>query len=279
MSRPFRLSPLLAWALMFTLGLSFWAAAPAQTATATTLPSSTVAELSAFELNPKPHATACIPNPKRDLVGSLIADNRAKITNRSRACTYEVGLAAYSKFDNIIDRHQLFDASTAKVRPGQTIALRVKLPSCAAQVNLFYGPVLRSLKGQRYGERLLAARHLGSTNFCVPNATATPTKTSGQNCTYTIGYWKNHQAAWPVASLTIGGITYTQAQLLNILNTPPGGDATYILAHQLIAAKLNVAQGANGSAVASTIATSDTCARAPAWQCTGRASTFGRHWL
>jgi hypothetical protein len=37
---------------------------------------------------------------------------------------------------------------------------------------------------------------------------------------------------------------YTKMQLLMILKTPPsGGDASLILAHQLIAAKLNIATG------------------------------------
>jgi hypothetical protein len=42
----------------------------------------------------------------------------------------------------------------------------------------------------------------------------------------------------------IGGLTYSKADLLTILATPPsGGDASLILAHQLIAAKLNEATG------------------------------------
>lgn len=64
-------------------------------------------------------------------------------------------------------------------------------------------------------------------------------------CHYTPGYWKNHPEAWPVTSLTLGAITYDQAQLLAILNTPVRGDATIILAYHLIAAKLNVANGAD----------------------------------
>ena len=39
--------------------------------------------------------------------------------------------------------------------------------------------------------------------------------------------------------------------------TAPRGDATYILIHQLIAAKLNVASGADSSAIASTITAAD----------------------
>ncbi len=77
------------------------------------------------------------------------------------------------------------------------------------------------------------------------------------NCTYTQGYWKNHRDVWPVSSLILGGITYTQSELLDIFKTPPKGDATYILAHQLIAAKLNIVQGSADSAVSLTIADAD----------------------
>jgi hypothetical protein len=67
-----------------------------------------------------------------------------------------------------------------------------------------------------------------------------------QDCTFTFGYWKNHPDAWPVTSLTLGTVNYTQADLLSILGTPSGGNGLLILAHQLIAAKLNIAQGASG---------------------------------
>jgi hypothetical protein len=67
-------------------------------------------------------------------------------------------------------------------------------------------------------------------------------------CTYTQGYWKNHASAWPVTSLTIGGVMYSQQQLLALFGDAPQGDASLILAHQLIAAMLNVANGAVPSA-------------------------------
>ena len=63
-------------------------------------------------------------------------------------------------------------------------------------------------------------------------------------CPLTQGFWKNHPSKWKVSTLTIGGIPYNQTQLLSIFNTSPGGDAKIILAHQLIAAMLNVANGA-----------------------------------
>src|SRR5215471_9074701 len=67
------------------------------------------------------------------------------------------------------------------------------------------------------------------------------TRPALQNCTYTQGFWKTHPEAWPVGSLTLGNTTYSAADLLLILNTPAGGNGLLILAHQLIAAKLNLA--------------------------------------
>ncbi|MFO7610727.1 MAG: hypothetical protein R6X35_16325 [Candidatus Krumholzibacteriia bacterium] len=66
-------------------------------------------------------------------------------------------------------------------------------------------------------------------------------------CNFTPGYWKNHEENWPVTSLTLGGTTYTQAQLLAIMDCPVRGDATIILAYHLIAAKLNVLNGSDPS--------------------------------
>jgi hypothetical protein len=66
----------------------------------------------------------------------------------------------------------------------------------------------------------------------------------GPRCHYTPGYWKNHEEVWPTTTISFGGISYDQAQLLGILRQPVRGDATIILAHHLIAAYLNVDRGA-----------------------------------
>jgi hypothetical protein len=60
-----------------------------------------------------------------------------------------------------------------------------------------------------------------------------------------------------VTSLTLGSQTYTQAQLLTVLTTPVRGDASLILADQLIAAKLNIAHGSDPAPVSPTIAHAD----------------------
>lgn len=63
-------------------------------------------------------------------------------------------------------------------------------------------------------------------------------------CRYTQGYWKNHPEAWPVDHLILGRAYYSTDELLSILDTPPRGDGSLILARQLVAALLNVANGA-----------------------------------
>ena len=90
-------------------------------------------------------------------------------------------------------------------------------------------------------------------------------------CTLTIGYWAQHNPTvcpispdsplciqWPVSSLTLGTVTYDISQLVSIFNTPAAGNGLIALAHQLIAAKLNIANGADGTAVAQAIADADT---------------------
>ena len=75
-------------------------------------------------------------------------------------------------------------------------------------------------------------------------------------CTFTQGYWKTHGPAgcvtgnnsnqWPAAAfpMQLGSTNYSAAQACAIFNVPAGGNCLLSLAHQLIAAKLNLANGA-----------------------------------
>jgi hypothetical protein len=81
--------------------------------------------------------------------------------------------------------------------------------------------------------------------------------TAALGCPFGQGYWKN-TATWPVNQLVIGGQTYTQAELLIMFNTPPAGDASLILAHQLTAAKLNLLNGSEATLANDLIIQSDT---------------------
>ena len=63
-------------------------------------------------------------------------------------------------------------------------------------------------------------------------------------CVYKMGYWKNTPEDWPVSSLFVGNNLYDSTQLLDILDQQSKGNGAIILAYQLIAAKLNEANGA-----------------------------------
>jgi hypothetical protein len=89
-------------------------------------------------------------------------------------------------------------------------------------------------------------------NYTMCCASKPPSDDEG--CTFTQGYWKNHNAVatrpsqkidWPITESTeLCGKTW-----LSILKTPVKGDKWFILAHQWIAAKLNVANGAAIAAI------------------------------
>ncbi len=66
-----------------------------------------------------------------------------------------------------------------------------------------------------------------------------------RGCTLTQGYWKNH--AWPggATSLEIDGETYSRDELLDYITGGVHGNACIILGQQLIAALLNVENGAS----------------------------------
>jgi hypothetical protein len=95
----------------------------------------------------------------------------------------------------------------------------------------------------------------GSTVPIIINgSTSAALNCGGTACPATIGFWKN-QAKHPFpdsvqqSGLTIGGVTYSAADLLTILNRN-GGDAVAILGKQLVGALLNLAAGAKHNATA-----------------------------
>lgn len=65
-------------------------------------------------------------------------------------------------------------------------------------------------------------------------------------CTRGLGYWKNYPDIWPLESLELMGASWSKLEALQVLWTPPGGDPTYALAHQLIPALLNTAYSCSG---------------------------------
>jgi hypothetical protein len=82
------------------------------------------------------------------------------------------------------------------------------------------------------------------------------TKTVAASGTGTPGYWKNHPEAWPVSTISIGGVTYTKEQAIALL-TKPGKDKRATMFSSLLSAKLNVMIGNDSSCVSSTIVAAD----------------------
>ena len=76
-------------------------------------------------------------------------------------------------------------------------------------------------------------------------------------CTGTQGYWKTHKNAWPIDEITIGGVTYTKAEAISWLKTPVKDDMTIAMFYQLVAAKLNVANGCVSGCIEETIINAD----------------------
>ena len=73
----------------------------------------------------------------------------------------------------------------------------------------------------------------------------------------TPGFMANHPEAWPITTITMGGVTYDQDHAIYYMTKPSKGDKTYDLYAQLCAAILNVANGSEASCIANDIAAAD----------------------
>jgi hypothetical protein len=92
-----------------------------------------------------------------------------------------------------------------------------------------------------------------STSECATNCPTRSTEYpfNGQ-CTNTQGFWGTHSPIpsgnnvnqWVVTELTLGTVLYTDLQVQSIMNASVSGNGLISLAHQLVAAKLNILHGA-----------------------------------
>ena len=67
------------------------------------------------------------------------------------------------------------------------------------------------------------------------------TAVSPSSCLRSPGYWRNHLDESPLKEVVLGQYAYNVFQLRVLLSTPTRGDASIVLARQLIAAKLDAA--------------------------------------
>jgi hypothetical protein len=80
--------------------------------------------------------------------------------------------------------------------------------------------------------------------------------------TGTPGYWKNHPEAWPVPTITVGGVTYTKAQAIDWLGRV-GKDKTTTMFASLVSAMLNVMIGNDPTCVSAAITAGNAWLQAP----------------
>ncbi len=77
-------------------------------------------------------------------------------------------------------------------------------------------------------------------------------------CPQPVSYWKHNSALWPVQSLDLGSQSYSKNELKGILTTKVWKpDASLVLGGELIAAKLNVANGSDPALVSGVIEEAD----------------------
>jgi len=156
-----------------------------------------------------------------------------------------------------LSRYNLLANETAQVKVGDFLFDNGASTNCSNELKCGTTYVLRGFAH--------ANNTLYRSDFTPDFTCATLACPHEASCTYTQGYWKNHGPTgcasgnntnqWPVTSLTLGTVSYTDVQLCQILQQSGGG--LVALAHQLIAAKLNVANGADSTAVDAAIAAAD----------------------
>ncbi|HEX7023481.1 MAG TPA: hypothetical protein VF187_01575 [Gemmatimonadales bacterium] len=118
-------------------------------------------------------------------------------------------------------------------------------------------------------QKYLAAPGNATTDNDYTIKSVTTAHEESEGCTFTLGYWKTHTGlgpqadAWPTlpldgnTKLALGTVHYTKTQLISIFNTAPKGNGLITLAHQLIAAKLNILNGADDTDISATITAAD----------------------
>ncbi|MBT4648123.1 hypothetical protein HOC11_07710 [archaeon] len=152
------------------------------------------------------------------ITGQINGDKATVVNNADQS--YEVTLAVYKKFDDIIDNQEIYDYETSQVGSKSSHTFEVDVPSCSYQIDLVCGPVLESLNCQlnpgncRYGNKKLDWEHVNGNNFCM--STCSP---EGDQCGGIAG------------DLCCEGYTCDYGNPYNgvdIVNSPPHPDATGI---------------------------------------------------
>jgi hypothetical protein len=132
------------------------------------------------------------------------------------------------------------------VVPGSTYTVQVQIPNDGVPTLTNVGDDTTDSDGELIGSDSVATvffpegvTEVTNTDFGFAVA---PTAAIGAG---TPGYWMNHPEAWPVASIVIGGDTYSRETAIQLLKAPGNKDKTYTMFASLVSAKLNLLIGTN----------------------------------
>jgi len=152
---------------------------------------------------------------------------------------------------NDADAVDVVSLNTAGLPSGATMSTALPALGNPVSSGFSWNPTLADLGN--HVVTFTSTDNCGAQSICSYTIAVTILSEPPASCPLSQGYWKNHEELWPASALPMMlGTTnaYNKTSLLALLNRSPRGDASIILAHQLIAAKLNVA---NGSPVPSNV--------------------------
>ncbi len=103
------------------------------------------------------------------LKGTIAPYKGDVIVTNTAGKTFDGGVAVYNKYDENISNQILFDSKNANFKPGDT-EVKVKVPACLYQIDVYCGDTLESLKEYpkvQYGDRKIKWSHQGIGTYCA----------------------------------------------------------------------------------------------------------------
>ena len=154
-----------------------------------------------------------------------------------------------------------FSVAPKQIEPGETLEYEYEFPVSSWNAPATY----------RFGVSVTLTNLSGKAGPEGPDpkpsvlAVAQPVNLCAVACTLPDDYWQSRQPSgegsptgdWPVSSLTLGTVGYSTEQVQELLYASTGARDAMPLVRALIAAKLNIAAGADPGAIATAITKSD----------------------
>jgi hypothetical protein len=168
----------------------------------------------------------------------------ATIINKSKNCTFKVGVASHTMFKET-KRQWLYDGKTTLVKAGESVHLKVNVPNCRYQFDVFVGEPLQTLipgtdnnsTGYKSQGRLIDGKQVEEgLPWCkkdTPEPTNTPTPTNPANPTPTQTATPTPTNSQPTATPTptTAVINQTQSQNQTVNVTVEDDDKTIVEDH------------------------------------------------